>query len=466
MVVRTSVTQTLQGLVAACALASALPQVSSFGTPQLRLTSDGPTVLDAKISFSAILDYADIYSGPFYFRWSDDASPGHWVEEETNNRFMNYSLSYSSKQYEEREYTMTVRVFTEITFFREEIAASNIKFRITKQLNGEIVVHQRKAKGHTVSSKDKVEFKIDLHDPSGFLDGAVMQYFWFINDTNYGPTENSSFYYTFSSPGLSTAEVMVLAKVGGDPEVSALNGFWRNASELVRSATSLSKTKLNPPVPTVPPYVKSGVFRTVIESRTPISVLNATGDTWLKHGKLLQLDILCDGSGPWNFCWSINDAPYNITGNETCFDPQQMAQACEFPIIWYFRNNGTFDIVTVVDNVISKVVQVVHVNIYQVHHQTPLSLVVVPICSCLIAIVAVGSGIFVWLAYKRNLAVETADFDFSSPDEQLEYKTFWDRLRDSMMNAFGNSSDNVSHVSSVSSRSGPPPANIHYGSIT
>ena len=80
---------------------------------------------------------------------------------------MNYSLAYSSKQYEEREYTMTVRVYTEITFFREEIATSNVKFRITKQLNGDIAVLQKDAKGNIVSSKDNVEFKINLHDPSG-----------------------------------------------------------------------------------------------------------------------------------------------------------------------------------------------------------------------------------------------------------------------------------------------------------
>ena len=73
----------------------------------------------------------------------------------------------------------------------------------------------------------------------------------------------------------------------------------------------------------------------------------------LKHGKLLQLDVLCDGSGPWNFCWSIHEAPFNKTGNETCFDPQQMAQACEFPIVWYFRTAGTFDIVTVVRKISS-----------------------------------------------------------------------------------------------------------------
>lgn len=89
------------------------------------------------------------------------------MEEETKNRWMNYSLAYSSKQYEEREYTMTVRVYTEITFFREEIAMSNVKFRITKQLNGDIVIRQKEAKGHIVSSMENVEFEINLHDPSG-----------------------------------------------------------------------------------------------------------------------------------------------------------------------------------------------------------------------------------------------------------------------------------------------------------
>ena len=80
---------------------------------------------------------------------------------------MNYSLAYSSKQYEEREYTMTVRVYTEITFFREEIATSSVKFRITKQLNGDIAIRQKEAKGRVVSSLETVEFEINLHDPSG-----------------------------------------------------------------------------------------------------------------------------------------------------------------------------------------------------------------------------------------------------------------------------------------------------------
>ena len=79
------------------------------------------------------------------------------------------------------------------------------------------------------------------------------------------------------------------------------------------------------------------------------------------------------------------------------------------------------------------------------------------------------SGMMVLLVqHRNNTAVEEANFDFNdSADKQLEYKTFWERLRDSMMNAFGNQSDDISHVSSISSRSVQHPVTgIHYGSIS
>ena len=68
---------------------------------------------------------------------------------------------------------------------------------------------------------------------------------------------------------------------------------------------------------------------------------------------------------------------------------------------------------------------------YDVPSRTPVSLIVIPMCSGLIAVVACITGIFAFLTFKRNMTgLETADFDFSCPDEQLEYKTFWERLRD------------------------------------
>ena len=74
-----------------------------------------------------------------------------------------------------------------------------------------------------------------------------------------------------------------------------------------------------------------------------------------------------------------------------------------------------------------------------------------------------------FVRFRKNIAIETADFDFNTADEEYldERKSFFQRLRDSMMSTFNSSSDTVSHVSSVSSRSVQPTAvGIHYGSIT
>ena len=129
-----------------------------------------------------------------------------------------------------------------------------------------------------------------------------MQFFWFVNDTNYGPSENNSFTFKFFPPGHYTVETIVMA------QVSSTSGLNRNENSI--------QTGNNPPVLTnseeirslssneiqqkAPPYVKTGVFRTVIESRTPITKFNYTGETWINTGKLLEITMKCDGSGNYS----------------------------------------------------------------------------------------------------------------------------------------------------------------------
>jgi hypothetical protein len=137
------------------------------GNPTIKLTSNAPAILDAQISFKAELLDADGYQGPFFFKWNDDASPGNWIEQETNDKESTWTLSYASKKYEEKQYKMTVRVYTEIAFFREEIAETTIKFDITKQLSGQVVIQQSGSHNHIVASTLDVELKVQLHDPSG-----------------------------------------------------------------------------------------------------------------------------------------------------------------------------------------------------------------------------------------------------------------------------------------------------------
>ena len=208
-----------------------------------------------------------------------------------------------------------------------------------------------------------------------------------------------------------------------------------------------------------------------IESRIPMTYLNSSGNTWVESGQLLDIVMNCDGSGPWTACWTTSvPVPYNSTGNETCNDYGKMQlDNCTFPVLWYFREPGYHNLMTIVNNEISKEVRVFTINMYNSTHVPPITIVALPISCSLLGIFFIGFGSVMLYNFRRNVAVETADFDFNSPEKQLEYKTFWERLRDSMMNAFGsqNDDDRGSHVSSISSRSVQHPVtSIHYGSIS
>ena len=111
----------------------------------------------------------------------------------------------------------------------------------------------------------------------------------------------------------------------------------------------------------VAPYMKTGVFRRKIESRTPITNFNKTGETLIKAGHLLELDLTCDGSGPWEICWTVTaETPYNATGNETCkAEIVTLTDACTLPVTWFFRVPGNHDILAIVDNGVSHAVQVI-----------------------------------------------------------------------------------------------------------
>ena len=113
---------------------------------------------------------------------------------------------------------------------------------------------------------------------TGFLcnEDTDMSYYWFINDTNYGSTNDTSFDYTFSSPGISTIEVMVLAKIA-NPDNKAVQQTIKN-NELfessVRNTSSLKEiSRLDSP-----PFVKNGLFRIRLDSREPMTYVNYTGN--------------------------------------------------------------------------------------------------------------------------------------------------------------------------------------------
>jgi len=437
------------------------PCSSSSSLSQLTLSSTSPIVLDATITFTASINNLDSSDAGklLVFRWSDNASPAHWREQETYETSMNMTLIYSSKEYEAKSYTMTVMVFVTRQGYRDKIATAETRFELTKFLNGNLMAtgatpSEEKGEYVVPTGKD-IDFKMHLYDPSNFLQDSKIQCFFSVNDTNYGQSEDRTFKYMFSKPGKNLVEVNVIAYLNSSRSE-------RSSSE-ERSVASSSSTIV------LPHSLKSGMFRTRVDARRPLTALNVSGNTWLKHGQLLDLEVTCDGSGPWRYCWSIKQNGYNVSGQEACLDPQVMMTDCSFPVVWYFREAGTYDVLLVLSNGVSIQRELVNINVYKIVRQPELVFIVVPIVGSMLAGLLVLIVLICFVRFRKNIAIETADFDFNTADEEYldERKSFFQRLRDSMMSTFNSSSDTVSHVSSVSSRSVQPTAvGIHYGSIT
>lgn len=118
------------------------------------------------------IDFSSCFSYLFWLQFitDDDASPGHWNEQETDSKVSHWNVSYASKlKYEERQYKMTVRVFYQGIFGRDKIAESSVTYMVTKNLNGEVTLSQANVDktGQLISTKEETELSIKFHDPSG-----------------------------------------------------------------------------------------------------------------------------------------------------------------------------------------------------------------------------------------------------------------------------------------------------------
>ena len=406
--------------------------------------------------------------------------PGHteWKSRQVRESSIVIRDNFASAHVNPGTFKLEVEVFYQVNAKR--IAKGSTNFTLTKELNGRLLVNGKPipASGPQnkliISAEDDTFITFQLWDPTHHFDNSLVNFFWFVNEVNYGQTKNATFKNKFTTLGINDVELSVIA-------YHSSNATSRNAAAMEQSkdknhnevTTSLSKIMQDSSGSSssrekAPPSVKFGVFRLQLESKEAVTALNVSGETWLKQGELLDLSLHCDGSGPWEYCWSIKDSSYNITGNETCNDPSRLEDACVFPIIWYFRNFGAYTVFLQISNGVATTRKLVHINIYEIVRQIPVLFFVLPIVTGILALLITLGGFTFILALKKSyVSVEIADFDFVHQEEHATEKTFFERLRDSMVNAFNNSSDTVSNVSSISSRSiQPSAAGIHYGSIS
>jgi len=176
-----------------------------------------------------------------------------------------------------------------------------------------------------------------------------------------------------------------------------------------------------------------GYFHRRVTVKAPVANISVVGTSWLQHGDIWDLQVYWNGSAGFEYCIKILSGSYNVTGNETCahFAPTTDSQ---FAIKHYFRDPSLYTVLIILKNDVSKVVTKVGINIYEVTKHAQLSVIVVPVSCSLIAVILIVFGVAYYVQSKNRYIIEVADFDFGQAND-MEYKTFRERLQESISNA-------------------------------
>jgi hypothetical protein len=156
-----------------------------------------------------------------------------------------------------------------------------------------------------------------------------------------------------------------------------------------------------------------------------------SGETWFPQGRLLNLKLKCEGSGPFSYCYQFIPGPYNLTGNESCWESPTETNDCEILVMRYFEEPGLRSLIIIMENDVTRVVNKTLVMPYKVNKKQPLSIIIVPITCSLIALVIIIFGVAYFWENRARFNVEVADFDFGQ-NEELPYMTFMERLKDAI----------------------------------
>lgn len=374
--------------------------VLAINNLNLTLKNDGPAILDSKIIFYASINDPD-YPHDFVFKDNTGYSNETVL---SGKQSMTYARRYESGKYQNGNYTMEVEVYRP---YKNLVAHGNMKFELTVNMVGEIIAYQDDIKTDEYFSTNKlINFTASIYDPNHFFLNKQLTYLWLINNNKF-INEADFISYNFTVPGNYKISVTIFAIT-----------YYSNASQ------NYFKDRFK---------IKWGHFMKDIIVKDPVSMINVTGNLWLKHGDLLVINVSCDGSGPsFEYCWEI--VPFNETKNNfTCNEPI-VTTTCSFIIQRYFPEVGSHFIKTFFSNYVSYKEKTIEIRIYDVSKQPQLSTVIIPIVCSVLTIVIIIMGIAYHIQQRKHYSVEVADFDFHQTEDLVE-KTFFQRLRDSFKSA-------------------------------
>jgi len=460
---------------------------------RITLTSNSPVVSGATVTFKATItedNWAAPY-GAYQFKWKDNAIPQHHYITEGAATTSYWNVTYPKDKYPPGQYEVQVEV-SKWTFIYWNIGSKRLDFDITNLLNGGMNMTQNNVQVKDEDGKDYVSSAAEVShlvyfsgpDQAFVKNATSVITYWFVDCIYYGATPDQTFKFNYTNFNYKQVEVEALVVVSFDepvppnttvapptttsvtPTVLPIPASNTTAKPMLHTnittterptnATALVDPNLKlgtnatmiPILPYVcvntsiiPPDPKKtyGYFSRTVDVKAPVSNVVVTGNNWLQHGDILNLSVSCNGSAPFLYCLLVTEGEYNVTGNETC-NRETLIPECQITLPRYLHNAGTYTVLIIIKNQVSRNITRVGVNIYEVKKHPQLSVIVVPVACSAIAVTLIIFGAAYYMQSRHRFTIEVADFDFAQCSD-MEYMTFQQRLRAAFNNAFSRAHD-------------------------
>ncbi|XP_076330582.1 uncharacterized protein LOC143236180 [Tachypleus tridentatus] len=257
-------------------------------------------------------------------------------------------------------------------------------------ISGKLVVQQdgKTIPNSMVSTNVNTTLVVVLNDINGYLQTTKLSFAWIIEDKTIVDV-GSNLSCVFSTPGNHTIHVIVVAKL--PPRGNSEDSNYSDDD-----------------------MFRWGFFSEKILAKEPISSVNVSGNVHLYEQDVLELKVICSGSGPYEFCWEVLDTKQPNSSGKCRYSSTN--HNCTFPVMHVFPRPGFYRIKLYLSNGVDRRVEDIDVNVSASIKTRRIAPIVISVV-CLFLLV---TFIIIFAVYhhhqlkKKRKWIEVADFDFES----------------------------------------------------
>lgn len=242
--------------------------------------------------------------------------------------------------------------------------------------------------------------------------------------------------------------------------IKASDVLFGNLSDIAETITESTTTPMSFLMDGVIPYIGNicknstkvltdpkkiyGYYKRTFIVQNPVRNVTVDKNPWLKHDEVCKLEIRFQGTGPFQYCTiakSINNITDlgNVQGDvDLCEDWKELDMKNFEYRHFYSKGSNSYSLNVFIKNEVSLAKQVFGIKFYEIQPHSQLSVIIVPVLFTLASIFLIVFGVAYYLQNRNQFLIEVADFNFGETQsiDSLEYKSFLQRLLDSVSDVF------------------------------